>query len=74
MLINAFTKILTISVVAVGLTACTPTNFKPAHNTSAYECKRLQNRSLITLEQERACRMGQPYNLKSDNSSPIDSK
>lgn len=74
MFINAYTKILTISVLAVGLTACAPTNFKPAHHTSAYECKRLQNRALISLEQERACRMGQPYNLKSDNSSPIDSK
>lgn len=59
-----------LSALALGLTACAPTNFKPAHHTSAYECKRLQNRGLITLEQERACRMGQPY----DNQSPLENK
>ncbi len=61
---NAFTNIFSISLLsalAMGLMACTPTNFKPSHHTAAYECKGLQHRGLISLEQERACRMGQPY-------------
>lgn len=73
----AFTKISAISLVsalALGLTACTPTSFNPAHHTSAYECKRLQNRGMISLEQERACRMGQPYHPISDRLSPTENK
>lgn len=68
MRINASTKLFTISLLSalvLGLTACTPTNFKPAHHTSAYECKRLQNRGLISLEQERQCRMGQSFDVQS---------
>lgn len=68
MRISAFTKLFSISSVvalALGLTACTPANFKPAHHTSAYECKRLQNRGLIDMQQERLCRMGQPYDKAS---------
>lgn len=68
MRIHASTKLFAISLLSafvLGLTACTSTNFKPAHHTSAYECKRLQNRGLISLEQERLCRMGQPFDVKS---------
>jgi hypothetical protein len=68
MRIYAPTKLFSISLfsaLVLGLTACTPTNFKPAHHTSAYDCKRLQNRGLISLEQERLCRMGQPFDVKS---------
>lgn len=69
MRMTAFSKIFTVSFISalvLGLTACTPTNFKPARHTSAYECKRLQNRGLITLDQERSCRMGQSF----DGASP----
>lgn len=64
MRISAFIKLLTIILLAplaLGLTACTPTNFKPAHHTSAYECERLQGRGHITHDQTRDCRMGQPF-------------
>ena len=77
MRITAYTKIFNItllSTLALSLAACVPTKFKPAHHTSAYECQRLQSRALMTLEQERACRMGQQYNLRSDSSSPKDNK
>jgi hypothetical protein len=73
MRVTTFTQLFTITLIsalALGLTACTPPNYKPAHHTSAYDCKRLQGRGVITLEQERACRMGQPYDLKSVRSSP----
>lgn len=68
MRIHASTKLFAISTVSalvLGLTACTPTNFKPAHHTSAYDCKRLQNRGIISLDQERQCRMGQTFDVTS---------
>lgn len=68
MRIHASTKLFAISLfsaLVLGLTACTPTTFKAAHHTSDYECKRLQNRGIINLEQERLCRKGQTFDVQS---------
>jgi hypothetical protein len=48
------------------LSACTSTDFQRQNNYDSSECRKLHSRGLISLEEERKCRMGQAFKFKVD--------
>lgn len=50
-----------VALSAMALSACSATSYQRQHQTSELECKQLQSRGLISLEQKRLCIKGQSY-------------